>query len=362
MTEICSNEECTSCGVCVSICPNQCIELKNNKYGHLIPFVNNELCINCELCRRSCHNNKQIKLHSPIRCYAMRYGGIHSENSTSGAISYLLSKHVLTNNGIVYGASFVNGTVSHIRIDKIDNIYKIQGSKYVQSLIDVSIYQSLKEDAIAGKTVLYTGTGCQIAAAKSFLKKDYSNVVYLEILCHGTPSSSYLADYRKQYSSINPDDVKFRKKGQYVLEFYKKNKLLFSQNIRNSMYLQGFLHDIILHSSCYNCKYCGEYRIGDITIGDYWGKFLAGHECSAVLVCTNKGGLLIEKILISTVYQDADFYNIAMFNKPLCISAKQNVLSRLFLFLYPICGFSIALNLSTFLHRIKNLLLILLNK
>ena len=42
-----------------------------------------------------------------------------------------------------------------------------------------------KEFLDSGKLVLYSGLGCQLHGLKHFLKKDYSNLICVEICCHG---------------------------------------------------------------------------------------------------------------------------------------------------------------------------------
>lgn len=362
MDNICSIEKCTSCNVCTTVCPKQCIQLTDDKHGHLVPVINHKYCIDCKLCERNCHNNHLLELSSPIKCFAMRYNDLSSLYSSSGGISYLLTKKILEFKGVVYGAAFVDGIVSHIRIDNTNDLFRLQGSKYVQSIVENHIYRQLKNDAQSGKRVLYTGTGCQIAAAKTFLKKEYVNVIYVEILCHGTPSSKFLSEYVSIFTKELPEEIVFRKKGRYILEVLRNKKILLKKNLRNSMYLQGFLHDIILHPSCYDCNYSGEKRIGDITLGDYWGHLLNGKSCSVVLCNNSKGIDIITSIFEFCEYEETNFNSVARTNKPLRESADYNIYSRIFAILYPVIGFRHALNISTFHHRLKNILLKVLNK
>lgn len=362
MIEICNISECTACGVCATVCPQSCITYAEDRLGRNVPIVDDSRCIKCKLCERTCHNNLQLQLSPPSSCYAMRYEGKSASNSTSGAISYLLSLTVLSNSGVIYGASFEKGTVRHIRIDSIDQVNKIQGSKYVRSIIDGKLLLLLKKDALDGRRILFTGTACQIAAVKLFLKYDYQNVYFLEVLCHGTPPSTYLEKYYHKYVSIIPDQVKFRNKDKYIFELYVGDKLVFGKDLRNSMYIQGFLHDIILDPSCYSCRYVGRQRVGDLTIGDYWGFLLNGERCSAVMANSPKGEQLLLDIKSSCVCLEADLLHIEKNNKPLRASARANVFSRIFQFLYPRVGFSISLNVATIHHRLKNILLKILNK
>lgn len=87
----------------------------------------------------------------------------------------MIAEAVLKNEGIVYGAALPmeNGILEpkHIRVDSLDKLILLQGSKYVQSEIG-DTYSQAKRDLIQGKVVLFSGTPCQIAGLKKYLKKN----------------------------------------------------------------------------------------------------------------------------------------------------------------------------------------------
>ena len=47
MKEICSKEKCTGCCACMNKCPQNCIKMKEDEYGSLVPEIDESKCINC---------------------------------------------------------------------------------------------------------------------------------------------------------------------------------------------------------------------------------------------------------------------------------------------------------------------------
>ena len=74
MQEICPREKCTGCAACYNVCPKNCIQMKENEYGEVQPFIAEKECIDCGSCRRVCPNvdEKYISLLNPKAevCYA----------------------------------------------------------------------------------------------------------------------------------------------------------------------------------------------------------------------------------------------------------------------------------------------------
>lgn len=48
------NQDCCGCGACVSVCPRQCITMIMDREGFLYPRVDEDQCINCNLCEKVC--------------------------------------------------------------------------------------------------------------------------------------------------------------------------------------------------------------------------------------------------------------------------------------------------------------------
>ena len=280
-------EECTGCMACYNICPTEAIEIKKDEDGFYSPEINETKCINCHACSTCCpvKSNTQ-KLNVPILAFAgCSQKKMILKDSSSGGIFTTIAYSVLKQQGIVYGATlqFKNGApnVFHKRITDLNELHQIQGSKYIQSTIG-KIYQQVLNDLKNERIVLFSGTPCQIAALYSFLDKKQANLTNLfsiDIICHGIPSICFFNEYTNYLSKKMKKTISgfsFRSKyagwGQLIAEVKFEDDLeKFLLHSNKSSYYSFFLKGYIYRNSCYNCKFAGMERIGDLTIGDYWG-------------------------------------------------------------------------------------------
>ena len=189
---------CSGCGVCVNVCPEGAIVLKEDDLGFYYPHIDKNLCICCGKCIQFCAFGKE-KNDVPIRCYAgMNLNAEQRMLSASAGIFSAVATAFLKNDGVVCGAAmnFCSGKarIQHILIDTIDDLPQLQGSKYVQSDV-LNCYYDMQAALKSGKKVLFSGTPCQIAGVKSLFKK-YENQLYtMDIICHGVPSQRFFNDY-----------------------------------------------------------------------------------------------------------------------------------------------------------------------
>lgn len=322
-------ENCVGCRLCEKICPNSSITMVYDNEGFLVPKVDINSCLNCGICLKECCQNKNEKLSKIRKVYAARLKNdeVNLEKSTSGGTFYALAKYVLKNKGVVFGAVYdENLKVKHSMIDKVEELYKLQGSKYVQS-DPLNTYELTKEYLNKGIIVLYSGTPCQITALKRYLNKDYSNLVTVDLLCFGVPSPGLFGSYIKWLENKYKCKIKkytFRKCYWGLLyrseiEDVNSNKKLLSPN---DPYMLGFLKRKTHRKCCYNCKYNSEYRVGDITLGDYWGiekispKLLDGNGISRIFINTIKGEEIFNIVgKEMNVYYSADSCEKSLFEK-----------------------------------------------
>ena len=216
MMEICRKEDCTGCWACVNSCLHNAISMREEKLGHLYPLVNSDKCINCGLCIKICPANNSKTLCNPKTAYAgWDKNELEYKSSTSGGAASAFARYIIKNGGIVYGcACLENVDIRHIRIDKEDDLYKLKGSKYVQSNIYDS-YRSVKNDLCDNREVLFIGTPCQIAGLKSYLRKEYEKLYLVDLICHGVPSQklfNYYLEYLSNKFKSKVIDIKFRNK------------------------------------------------------------------------------------------------------------------------------------------------------
>lgn len=314
MKVICDYKDCTGCGLCAARCPKQCIEMKPGFLGHLYPEIDQDKCIDCKLCQKGCPSLQDIESSYPKKAFAAWSKDEEDYvTSTSGGAASVMSQYVISKGGVVYGCSVLpNIQIAHIRVDNLEALHLLKGSKYVQSQIK-SIIPQLRKDVKDGLMVLFIGTPCQVAAIKQLYKTIPDNLYLVDIICHGTPSNKFLKDYIQKDLKIDAarvTNVKFRLPDAFSLCVFEKDKLLYKSNNLwthryEDLYYNTFIDGFTYRDSCFSCHYAKPERISDITIGDFWGlgnevsdKEIPEHKngVSCVLPITEKGMQLVEAI------------------------------------------------------------------
>lgn len=298
--------ECSGCGACVQICPKNCIVLTEHLDGFLYPEIDSSKCIHCNKCTTVCHYNKTVEKHLPQESYAAKSTALTAiQNSSSGGVFYSLADYILSLNGVVVGAIFdTNNCCRHVIAKNKTELYNILGSKYVQS-DTTQILAEIKNILNDGTLVLFSGTPCQVAGLKSYLNKEYDNLLTVDIACHGVPGQKdflqCLKSLEKRYNG-KISRVKFRDKtsaGWYhsiSFDILRDDKIQrYTLSPIQLPYYYLFITSRNHRLSCYSCPYVGKERIGDITLADFWGAemYMTGKEIgsgiSAVLCNTTKG-------------------------------------------------------------------------
>ena len=301
-------EHCTGCEACAQRCPKQCITMVQGEFDFLYPEIDKEKCIDCHLCEKVCPISKDKP--SPVAQQA--FAAVHTnqailQNSTSGGAFTGLASTVLKDNGIIYGVRMDDFIAHHVRIDNLDDLPSLRGSKYLQSRIG-TIFIAAEKDLKDGKQVLFTGTPCQIDGLKSFLGKEYENLITVDIVCHGVGSQEYFNKFVTALKSKLPNvqEIQFRSKkytgwscssGATVMDDGSEKPFYYHENY----YYQFFLQGDIYRKSCYTCKYANLERPGDLTLGDFWGveklklPLDTYNGCSLVIVNSEKGRKLLEQ-------------------------------------------------------------------
>lgn len=310
MEKVCPENLCTGCSACLNICPHNAITMKANFMGFLYPHINQQNCIDCKLCQKICPVNTPPQLRYPIATFAAysKNKALH-RSAASGGVASELSKLFLEKKGVVYGCSQNNYLdIKHIRIDTIEHLHLLYGSKYVQSNLN-KIFTDVKSDLQNKIEVLFIGTPCQVAGLKNFLKKDYNNLTTIDLVCHGVPSSQVLQESIEYYPLIHKsqvDDiiVSFRKKTSIGIRYgiflsnKQTQKTILSKYAPNDAYITCFLSGLSLRNNCHVCRYAQPLRVSDITLADFWGlkskKKLKNEGTSLVLINTTKGMQLLQ--------------------------------------------------------------------
>lgn len=269
---ICSPKKCTGCTACKTVCPTNAISFKEDDWGFLHPSIDITKCVKCSKCKKICPANVHPTLLRVRNTYVSVAKDISiQKESTSGGIASILAFQAIKKGWVVYGHGFDNDLTLRCRkITALNEIKALQGTKYVQSDMGDSLMQII-DDLKAGNKVLFIGTPCQVGGAINVCKNYSQNLLTVSFVCGGVPSGRLLKEYIEKYSYLKPDDIRFRSGKEYGIWLYKDSRNIKYQERWHSEYLIGFDEHIIQRESCYDCHYAKNERIGDITIGDFWG-------------------------------------------------------------------------------------------
>ena len=308
-------ENCTGCALCANVCTMNAITMSWSDDGFSIPKVDADKCINCGACTRYCiaHNppaNTSADLNAVKSYGAWISRPEEHEKSSSGGVFSALAADIIQQGGVVFGVVWQNSTTAAFcKAETIEDISAMRGSKYTQAL-PALVYRSARQELQQKRKVLFTGTPCQIHALKKYLRKDYENLITMDLVCHGVPSHLILDKYITEAESKSGqkiDHISFRDKhlnwNNFCITRHYIGGMTESTVKDKDVYMQLFLSDQALNKSCYSCAFAKIPRQGDITIGDYWG--VSPHEhpewpvnrgISSVLANTEKGGNTLKKL------------------------------------------------------------------
>lgn len=376
MINIQNKAECVGCEACVQRCPQKCIVLQEDEEGFMYPHVEIETCINCGLCEKVCPVIHQGSARIPINSYAIINKNEAIRNSSSsGGVFTALAEFVLNRNGVVFGASFDESwSVAHTYVEEKSLLCRLRGAKYVQSSIG-STYIEVENFLKGGRYVLFSGLPCQVAGLKLFLRKEYENLITVDMFCHGVPSPGIWRKYLNEKIGCMGKKIErmsFRDKSTgwqtYSFSYTTKEKGIkqnFSELASRNYFMKGFLADLYLRPSCYSCPAKQLKSGSDLTIGDFWGIQHINAELddnkgiSAVLVNSDKGNHLLDTIT-GLMCERVSYDQITCFNPALIHSAKLSNKRRAFFLLVSSIGVVGAVKRSTkvsFVTKLKRKLI-----
>lgn len=302
------DKSCCGCGGCEQVCPKKCISFQQDQEGFLYPKIEEEKCISCGACVKACPIINKAEYHTPKMILGTKLNNPdRAQKSSSGGVFVPLAEKILEQNGVVAGCAYDSKlTAKHIIVRSKADLFRLQGSKYVQS-DNRNIYTEIKQELINGVPVLYTGTGCQVAGLKQFLRKDYDNLFCVDIVCHGVPSPKLFENYIKYISetenaSVTEFNFRSKKKGWGLNYEVKIGRSGYVGYGFDDPYYNAFLRCYNYRESCYECKYACFDRVSDITLADFWGiesiapSFYDKAGVSLVLINTEKGEKLFSSI------------------------------------------------------------------
>lgn len=267
---------CTGCRACELTCPEQCIRMEYDDEGFLYPVTGEDACVQCGLCRKSCH-----VLTPPARREDEKDGvygwnrdeSVRRNSSSGGAYSAIIHS---------FGSDTAFGAVHDLDAAKVRHMSLMSSaagpqrkSKYVFSDLE-NCYREAEKKLQEGQRVVFSGTPCQISGLYAYLKQDYETLITVDLICHGVPSMKVLNGHLDAVSAKkNIERVDFRPKAYgwsrhaLLIDFDERRHYL-KDEIEDE-YLYAFLGNYSLRKCCYDCQYSNGGHRADITLADFWG-------------------------------------------------------------------------------------------
>lgn len=322
---------CYGCYACYESCPTGAITMEEDFEGFKYPIIDQSKCIHCGICESKCIYNNE-KLLQKENNYPIVYALFNKKldivkESTSGGVFISFAKHFIEKNGYVVGVKYnKNMEVIHDFANTIEECKAFSGSKYVRS--DISgVFRKVKKLLEQKIMVLFTGTPCQIAGLRSFLGKDYNNLLCLEIICRSNPSPKVFAKYIEYLNDKVKSKVigfKFRDKSsgwtKPEIKIIFDNGFEIKEPARLNNFNRAFSNSIMSRPSCYSCEFTKENRVGDITIGDFWGIDKIDPEIhenlgTSLMIINNKKGFeIFDKIKKDFNYKEKNIEEAFLYN------------------------------------------------
>lgn len=347
MIQIKNKVDCCGCNACGDVCPKQAITFKTDIEGFWYPEVDMRKCVDCHLCEKVCPiiNVKDLKKNDFAKP-SHTYAAIHKNmvvrwDSTSGGAFSALADAMYAQNGYVSGAVYNEDfSVSNFLSNNPKDLIRLRSSKYLQSNAE-GLYKEIQTLLKKGEKVLACGTPCQMAALRSFLRKDYENLIIVDFICRGVNSPKV---YRAYLDSLE------RIYGSKVVCVKAKNKELGWRNLTRKVtfangesyygvlmeddFRRGYHTNVFCRPSCYECKFKGFPRIADITLADFWGIERIDRNLdnnigtSMILLNSRKSEKYFDHIKESIEYTEAPFESIFKGNGALTSSLAPATIDR----------------------------------
>lgn len=296
-------EKCFGCAACADVCPCGCIEMVEDGEGFPVPSVSPDKCIHCGFCVQSCPaaNTGCGSEASRVLAAWAKDRSVRT-SSSSGGVYQVLARWTLGRGGMVNGTRFdENFGLVHVLSDDMADLKSFCGSKYVQSDAR-SIYFSVRGALELGREVLFTSVPCQVDALYRFIGGRPHNLTTCDLVCHGVPSPAYFRKVmQRDCAGSGRGCISFRspeKWGRFGVQIDGR-----PLGSASDLYMRAFLNGVNFRNTCYSCPYATRNRVGDLTLGDFWGvgkwRRFGGpvsEGVSLVLANTAKGAELLDKV------------------------------------------------------------------
>lgn len=322
MIKITDKTDCCGCAGCYTICPQNCISMNADEEGFLYPVVDTEKCTECGLCVKVCPEiNPVSEQPLPQNAYLVQHKNDQiRKESTSGGAFTAIAEYVISQGGIVFGVAYTeNFEVIHRYVETTEELRLFRNSKYVQSKIG-NTFQQAKAFLKQGKLVCFSGTPCQIEGLKKFLRREYENLITVDVVCRAVPSplvlEKYLLlkdeNYKRNISNVLFRDKIYGYKYSNFTVYSKDSRLIYKNGVETDSYLRSFFSNINVRPSCYHCSFKKRYRISDFTLWDCFSVDRFSKELdddkgtTRILTHTSRANQIIEAISDKIILKKID--------------------------------------------------------
>lgn len=305
--------KCTGCSACAQKCSQKCIKMIPDEEGFLYPHISDTECIHCGICTKVCPQENESYLNKePVAFWGgmVKDEALLKSSSSGGAFSAICMS--LDEDAIICGATYDDELKVHHSCCKNGSEIEIfRKSKYLQSDVR-SVYSEIKQFLKDDKTVLFSGTACQVAGLYAHLGNKPDKLYTVDLICHGVPSQkvfdAYISSLGK-HKNMKISRFSFRDKSYFWGDWeigtaFGDKKQWKHQAWGEDYYMTGFLRGLFYRPSCYQCKYANSdiQRPADLTIGDFWGSGKVNPQyndkkgSSLIVVNSIKGQELLDKM------------------------------------------------------------------
>lgn len=333
MFEKINKEDCCGCSACSNACPKQALSMKEDSEGFLYPYFEREKCIGCNMCQKVCPIINYSAIEKGLDDLVVYGGHMKSEQelrkSSSGGAFYAIAQRVIQQGGIVYGVRWDEDYkgASHFGTDSLDELQYMRESKYVQSDKN-KVYSEIKDrlEKNTEQIVLFSGCPCEIGGLKSYLGKDYENLLTVEMICHGPTSPKASRLFVEELERVNNSRItklSLRSKINYnwfpftLRADFANGKMMEKEFFGTEL---GYAFSMMQRPSCYLCRFKEKRRVADFSLGDFYGadKKKAYYNTigtSVITVNTKKAKDYLLDVSSAMVLEEVSFSLIEEHNK-----------------------------------------------
>lgn len=314
MPELATKQTCTGCMACKDKCPKEAITSVIGTDGHRYIGIDINRCIDCKICEKTCpvvnsYSYGENNLRSKFYAGWSENKSIRDKGATSGIFGTIADSFIKTG-GFVAGAIMDGLRCKYILINSLDDLEKLQGSKYTSSNPS-GIYKAVLDELKQGEKVLFSGLPCHVAALLNYVPAKLQTKLFtIDLICGGVSSPKLIERFASEKSDI-ASILSFRNKRngwkpdgyRYSLTYLTHDGQMHSEpQAARNLITDGFACELTDRFSCYNCRFCGSHRKSDLTIGDLWRDkdFSKEHfnGVSSIIIHSKKGQDLIDSSAI----------------------------------------------------------------